>query len=84
MKLKNMNQHILCCYIQLYLYAYTVNREIYTSILFPPLLSTGEFTTELIQISHIISLFIHPCLGEFKMGINQLQLKNGKNNVGRK
>lgn len=77
-----MNQHILCCYIQLYVYAYTVNREIDTSILFLPLLSTGEFTTELIQISHIISLFIHLCLGEFKMGINQLQLKNGKNNMG--
>lgn len=83
-KLKNMNQHIYIAVIFSCMYMHIVLTGKYTSILFPPLLSAGEFTTELIQIFLIISLFIHLCLGAFKMERNQLQLKNGKNNMGRK
>lgn len=42
----------------------TVYRKMFGPVLFSLLLSAGEFKSERIQISHIISLLAQLCLGE--------------------
>lgn len=50
----------------------TVYRKMFGPVLFSLLLSAGEFKSERIQISHIISLLVQLCLGE--TGRNRIQV----------